>query len=50
MTLRERDYGEPSAALKLYILSPFSEDAHVAAVLESIGQARPEVAAESLRG
>ena len=31
---RESDYGEPIVALKSYILSPFSEDAHVAAVLD----------------
>jgi glutamate/tyrosine decarboxylase-like PLP-dependent enzyme len=47
---RESDYGEPIVALKSYVLSPFSEDAHVAAVLESIWQARRAVAAEPLRG
>jgi glutamate/tyrosine decarboxylase-like PLP-dependent enzyme len=41
---RESDYGEPIAALKSYILSPFSDDAHVEAVLESIWQARRAVA------
>jgi hypothetical protein len=43
---RESDYGEPIAALRSYILSPFSDDEHVDAVLESIWQARREVAAE----
>jgi L-2,4-diaminobutyrate decarboxylase len=47
---RESDDGEPIVALKSYILSPFSEDAHVAAVLESIWQARRDVAAEPSRG
>ena len=42
--------GAPIVALKLYILSPFSEDVHVADVLESIWQARRDVAAEPLRG
>jgi L-2,4-diaminobutyrate decarboxylase len=42
---RETDYGEPIVALKSYILSPFSEDAHVGAVLESIWQARRSIAA-----
>ena len=47
---RESDYGEPIVALKSYVLSPFSEDAHVDAVLESIWQARRAVAAEPLPG
>jgi hypothetical protein len=46
---RESDYGEPIVALKSYILSPFSEDAHVEAVLESIWQARRAVAAAPAR-
>jgi glutamate/tyrosine decarboxylase-like PLP-dependent enzyme len=46
---RESDYGEPIVALKSYILSPFSEDTHVAAVLDSIWQARRAVAASPLR-
>jgi hypothetical protein len=37
-------------ALKSYILSPFSEDTHVAAVRDSIWQARGDVAAESRGG
>jgi L-2,4-diaminobutyrate decarboxylase len=44
---RESDYGEPIVALKSYIVSPFSEDAHVGAVLESIWQARRAVAADA---
>jgi L-2,4-diaminobutyrate decarboxylase len=47
---RESDYGEPIVALKSYFLSPFSEDSHVSAVLESIWQARRAIAAEPLRG
>jgi glutamate/tyrosine decarboxylase-like PLP-dependent enzyme len=43
---RESDYGEPIVALKSYILSPFSEDAHVDAVLDSIWEARRAIAAE----
>lgn len=41
---RKTDYGEPINALKSYILSPFSEDEHVNAVLESIWKARRELA------
>ena len=37
---RESSYGEPIVALKSYILSPFSDDEHVNAVLESIWKAR----------
>jgi hypothetical protein len=37
---RTTDYGEPINALKSYILSPFSEPAHVQAVLDSIWKAR----------
>lgn len=37
---RESSYGEPIVALKSYILSPFSDDQHVNAVLESIWKAR----------
>jgi L-2,4-diaminobutyrate decarboxylase len=43
---RETDYGEPIVALKSYILSPFSEEKYVAAVLESIWEARAKIAAE----
>lgn len=42
---RTSDYGEPINALKSYILSPFSDDQHVDAVLESIWKARREIAA-----
>ena len=38
------DYGEPINALKSYILSPFSDEQHVDAVLESIWKARREIA------
>lgn len=41
---RTTDYGEPINALKSYILSPFSDDQHVNAVLESIWKARRELA------
>ena len=41
---RETDYGEPVAALKSYIMSPFSEERYVEYVLESLWKAR-EIAA-----
>jgi glutamate/tyrosine decarboxylase-like PLP-dependent enzyme len=41
---RRTDYGEPINALKSYILSPFSDEQHVNAVLDSIGKARREIA------
>jgi hypothetical protein len=41
---RMTEYGEPINALKSYILSPFSEEQHVSAVLESIQKARRQVA------
>ena len=41
---RMTDYGEPINALKSYILSPFSDDQHVNAVLESLWKARRELA------
>lgn len=37
---RETDYGEPVAALKSYIMSPFSEEQYVEYVLESLWKAR----------
>ncbi|MGE0451199.1 MAG: aspartate aminotransferase family protein [Vicinamibacterales bacterium] len=40
---RVSDYGEPINALKSYILSPFSDDQHVEAVLESIWKARKQI-------
>lgn len=40
---RKTDYGEPINALKSYILSPFSEEQHVNAVLESIWKARAAI-------
>lgn len=42
---RETAYGEPIVALKSYILSPFSDDQHIEAVLESIWKARRVIAA-----
>jgi L-2,4-diaminobutyrate decarboxylase len=42
---RTTAYGEPINALKSYILSPFSDDQHVNAVLDSIWKARRELAA-----
>jgi len=44
---RMTDYGEPINALKSYILSPFSDDQHVNAVLESIWKARRDLAVTS---
>lgn len=40
---RKTTFGEPIVALKSYILSPFSDDQHVAAVLESIWKARAAI-------
>ena len=37
---RETDYGEPVVALKSYIMSPFSDEKYVAAVLKSVCKAR----------
>jgi len=37
---RESDYGEPIAALKSYILSPFSDEAHVRSVIARVLAAR----------
>ena len=45
---RESDYGEPIVALKSYILSPFSEERYVEAVLESIWKARERLAKADL--
>jgi L-2,4-diaminobutyrate decarboxylase len=42
---RETEYGEPIVALKSYILSPFSDEQYVDAVLESIWKARETVSA-----
>jgi len=44
---RTTEYGAPISALKSYILSPFSDDQHVNAVLDSIWKARRELAAAS---
>jgi glutamate/tyrosine decarboxylase-like PLP-dependent enzyme len=40
---RETDYGEPVAALKSYIMSPFSEEQYVEYVLESLWKARAAI-------
>lgn len=42
---RETDYGEPIVALKSYIMSPFSDEKYVDAVLDSISRAREIVSA-----
>jgi glutamate/tyrosine decarboxylase-like PLP-dependent enzyme len=42
---RMSDYGVPINALKSYILSPFSDEQHVGAVVESIWKARRAIAA-----
>jgi L-2,4-diaminobutyrate decarboxylase len=41
---RETDYGEPIVALKSYILSPFSEERYIDAVLQSLWKARAALA------
>lgn len=43
---RETDYGEPIVALKSYILSPFSEEQYIDAVLDSLWKARSQISAE----
>ena len=40
---RETDYGAPIVALKSYIMSPFSEEKYVSAVMESVLRARAQV-------
>lgn len=40
---RETDYGAPVVALKSYIMSPFSDEKYVEAVLESVWRARKVV-------
>lgn len=45
---RESDYGEPMVALKSYIMSPFSEERYVDAVLQSVWKARAVIAAEGM--
>ncbi|MDX1966129.1 MAG: pyridoxal-dependent decarboxylase, partial [Planctomycetaceae bacterium] len=40
---RESDYGAPMVALKSYILSPFSEEQYVDAVVESLAAARVQL-------
>ena len=43
---RLSDYGEPIVALKSYIMTPFSDEQYVEAVLESLWKARAAVAAD----
>ena len=45
---RMSDYGEPIVALKSYIMSPFSEPEYVDAVLESLWQAREQIASSAI--
>ena len=40
---RRTDYGEPIAALKSYILSPFVDEEHVALILQKVLEARERV-------
>ena len=40
---RETDYGQPVVALKSYIMSPFSDQQYVQAVIDSIERARRQV-------
>jgi glutamate/tyrosine decarboxylase-like PLP-dependent enzyme len=46
---RETTYGLPVVALKSYIMSPFSDEAWVQAVVDSIERARRQLAASSRR-
>jgi glutamate/tyrosine decarboxylase-like PLP-dependent enzyme len=41
---RETDYGQPVVALKSYIMSPFSDQQYVQAVVDSIERARRQIA------
>ncbi|VAX40409.1 putative L-2,4-diaminobutyrate decarboxylase [hydrothermal vent metagenome] len=45
---RKTDYGEPVVALKSYIMSPFSEEKHVDAVLQSLWKAQRQIAQEEI--
>ncbi len=45
---RETDYGEPVVALKSYIMTPFSDEKYVDAVLESIWKARRAIAEQEI--
>ncbi|MDA1230730.1 MAG: pyridoxal-dependent decarboxylase [Planctomycetota bacterium] len=40
---RETDYGQPVAAIKSYIMSPFSDPQYVQAVIDSIERARQQI-------
>ncbi len=43
---RDTDYGEPVAALKSYIMSPFSDAQYVQAVVDSVERARRQIPPE----
>jgi len=45
---RETDYGQPVVALKSYIMSPFSDQQYVQAVVDSIERARRQLANSAL--
>ena len=48
---RETEYGEPVVALKSYIMSPFSDQQYVQAVVESIDRARVKIKGDkTIRG
>jgi len=40
---RETDYGQPVVAIKSYIMSPFSDQQYVQAVIDSIERARKQI-------
>jgi L-2,4-diaminobutyrate decarboxylase len=42
---RQSSYGAPVTALKSFILSPFTDEAHVQAVVEKVLEARSKIAA-----
>ncbi len=47
---RETEYGQPVVALKSYIMSPFSEQEYVQAVVDSVERARKQIAGYSSLG
>jgi len=47
---RRTDYGEPIAALKSYIMSPFTEERHVDELLQSLRRAREALARQNRPG
>jgi hypothetical protein len=44
---RQSSYGEPVTALKSFILSPFTDEANVEAVVEKVLEARSKIAART---